>query len=190
MIQHPNAYNDIQGNIATALTGAAVWTTEQIRDTGFIINWLRHDQNDYFQQVLQMPHTKQLGTNLTSLHLHALPGASVDGIVAYSCSYIWVNVGDEIPAISSWNSTDGTFIVSGSDKNQHKIYPILTNVLSPISESYSSLFLAKIIRNSTSDVDTYTGSKDSGTVQANLGILYLDAHIKTWQDGSKNEYTD
>jgi len=183
-------YDDQQGDVSTALIGTAQWTTEQIRDTGFIVPWLRHDQDDFFQIRVQFTHRRKLQTNLASLHIHAIPGGAVSGNVYFSYAYTWVKADDTIPAISGWTSGNITTAVAGTDQWKHKVYNLLTNISPPTSESHSSMLLVKLSRLGTNILDTYTDSKPSGTAQANFGVLYLDCHTQVDKPGSDNELTD
>ena len=182
--------DDQQGIIGTALSGSSQWTTEALRDTGFIINWLRHDQDDFFQMNFQFTHRKKIQSPITSIHLHYMPAGSVDGNVFISYSYTWVNIDGTIPALTSWTTSTVTIPVAGADQYKHKIANIVANILAPSNETASSILLIKCSRlGSSSGSDTYTSNKTGGTASANFGILYMDAHILTDRAGTDTELT-
>jgi len=178
-------YDDQQGDVQTALTGAAQWDLLQIRDTGFIIGWFRAGQDDFVQQKIQFSHRKALGTPIASLHLHyileAVPAA--EETVNFDYAYTWVTDGGTIPAIASWTASTKTLTFTGDEAaNTSYRVNIVENIAAPANEGYSSIFLIKIIRNSAGvGADTY---------DERVGVLYLDAHFQTNRLGSVNEATD
>lgn len=178
-------YNDMQGQVATAPTGASAWLTAQIGATGFFINWLQAGQDDFFQNIFQMSHTKALGTNIKSFHIHYLlstaPAAGNTVILDYA--YTWVNKDAAVPVIGSWTSGTKTITFAGTETAlTHYITGIVSDITPPANETYSSLLLFKVTRNSLGvGADTYAG---------NFGLLYSDCHFETNRLGSVNEFTD
>lgn len=174
--------NDMLGDVNTALGWAAVRTTEAYRDTGFIMNFLRHNQSDYFQQKIQMTHQKKLGANMNDYHLHIIPMANGSGDFCVDVQYCWVDIWWEFPAISSridaWTIT---IPLVAADQYKHKLVTLLTDVTPPASESVSSIFLVKITRNPAQD--TYQTNKDHWTGSANVAVLYADAHVPSERFG-------
>ncbi|MEY2701586.1 MAG: hypothetical protein RLY43_219 [Bacteroidota bacterium] len=174
-------FDDVLGDIRTALTGASQWLETQVGATGFILPHLQAGQNDYFQFKIQFPHRKVLGTAIASLHLHVIPSVANTGKVKYQYAYCWVNVGDAIPLIGNWAGTTIEVDVDAADVLKHKLHSIVTNITLP-NETYSSILLIKVTRLSQGQgADTYTG---------NIGLLYMDAHITVGQFGSKFELSD
>lgn len=184
------SYDDQQGNVGTALSGSSQWSLAAYRDTGFILPFLRRDQDDFIYMSFQFSHRRQLGTNLASAHVHAIPMASADGNVYWSYAYVWVKNGDAVPAIASWTSGNVTTAVLGADQYKEKIYNILTNIAAPASETDSSVLYVKLTRLGTNLSDTYDGDAGSGTAANNFAIVYLDCHTLVHKDGSDNELTN
>jgi hypothetical protein len=181
------AYDDMQGQVMTAPTGASQWATAQIGSTGFFINWLQAGQNDFFQQNIQMTHKKKLGAVLSDFHIHyVLSAAPSNGnTIKLSYAYTWINIGSAIPAIASWITTNSpkTITFTGAETaNTHYVADILNNIAAPANETYSSVLLIKITRTSQGGgADTYAG---------NFGLLYTDGHIQQDRMGSYLYTTD
>lgn len=178
-------YDDIMGDVSTSPTGASQWLTAQIGTTRFFINWLQSGQDDFTQIKLQMPHRKKLATALKSLHVHYILSSVpvLNNTVKLDWAWTWVKVGDTIPAIGSWTSNTHTITFTGAETtNTHYIESITTNLAYPTGETYSSILLFKILRNSTgAGADTYGG---------NFGLLYLDGHYVADRIGSLNETSE
>lgn len=185
MSYKPRGYDDMLGEVSSAPTGAAQWETAQIGTTGFFINWLQAGQNDFFQQKLQMTHRKSLGSALKSIHLHYIltSNPALNQTIKLNYAYTWVKVGSAIPVIGSWTANTHTITFTGSEvANTHYLEVIVPNVTAPTNETYSSILLIKITRESQGGgSDTYAG---------NLGLLYMDAHILCDRNGSYNEAGD
>lgn len=172
------SYEDQQGDVRTALVGSTQWTIAQIRDTGLLIPWLSPTQDDFFQIIAQFSHRRKPLVNMSSVHIHTIPGGADTGDAHFSYSYYWGNAENAIPEIASWTTDTVTVAVAGADQYKHKLYDLITNITYPAGELYtdtSSIFLMKLSRLGTDDLDTYTGS---------LGILYLDLHFAADRIGS------
>lgn len=178
-------HDDIQGNVATAPSGASQWLTAQIGATGFFVNWLRNGQNDFFQITLQMPHRKVLGSALDSVHVHyLLSSAPSNGqTVKLDYAWTWLKDGDAVPVIGSWTSGTKTITFAGTETiNTLAVTSIVTGLTAPASETYSSILLFKCQRTSSGGgADTYGG---------NFGLLYCDGHVVVNRMGSVQELTD
>lgn len=166
-----NAYNDALGDVRTQLTGAAVWTMEGYRDTGFIMPFLIYDQADTFQIAIQMPHSKKLNS-IVGVHAHIVPMANGAGDFKLTYYYTFASIGVEIPALASWTTNTATKALVAGDQYKHTYMDLFT--FTPTSETVSGILHVKLVNDVTG---TYETSKDHGTAKANIGILYLDAHV-------------
>lgn len=171
--------NDALGDVSSALSWNPIWTTEAYRDTGYIMNFLRHDQDDYFQIKLQFNHQRKLQSLLDDIHLHLIPMANGTGNVYLQIQYFWSNPGEVIPATTGWTTTYKTIPIAPTDLYMHALVGLLTNVTPPNNEKASSILLVKITRLWTNILDTYTANKDHWSPAANIAVMYLDAHTKT-----------
>lgn len=184
-------YEDILGQYNLA-TGTSGMTLEAYRDTGFNIEFTRHDQDNvigYFK--FQMSHKKRLGTAL-ELHVHCIPmvNPASDQVVRFELQYSWQKAGDEFPTVSSWTTETADMTVTTTDAFKHKLFELKSSIAAPSSESYSSYFLCRVRRLGTDGGDTYTTSKASGTAAANLAILGVDCHILHDRNGSILDHAD
>lgn len=184
-------YEDVIGLYNTA-TATAALTIEAYRDTGFFMEFTRHDQDDvigYFR--FQMSHKKRLGTAL-ELHLHCIPmvNPAADQVVRFEVQYSWQKAGDAFPTVATWTTATADMTVTTTDAFKHKLFELIASVPAPSGESYSSYFCVRVRRLGTSASDTYTTSKASGTAQANLAILGVDCHIVHDRNGSILDHSD
>lgn len=178
-------YDDMQGNVATAPTGAAQWATAQIGSTGFFINWLQAGQNDFFQIALQMTHRKKLGVNIQDFHVHyILSSIPVAGqTVKLNYAYTFIKMGAAVPVIGSWTASTKTITFLGTEAaSTHYYSDVISNLTTPADETYSGILLIKVTRESQGvSADTYAG---------NFGLLYADSHILVDRAGSVSSGTD
>jgi hypothetical protein len=187
------SYDDQQGQFNLA-SGSSGMTLQRYRDTSFIVEHTRHDQDDvigYYK--FQFTHRKKLATALTSAHIHYIPvGAnpSSDKVVRFSLSYVWVNSNGTFPAVSGWTTTTSDLTIGTTSQYIGGIHSIATNVAAPSGEGYSSWLLIRITRLGTDGADTYTESNPDWEGKANLVILGVDCHIQVDRSGSFQEGTD
>lgn len=182
--RHWETHDDMQGIVGTAI-GASALGTITIRDTGFPILCFQNLNDDVVYFQYQMPHAKKLGTPVDSVHLHcylpAAPGAG--NTLIFNWEWTWYNNGALIPATASWNKDTYTYTFVGTEAQYSTLYiPIITNLAAPANETYSSILLVKITRDST--------GPGSDTYNADLGIVYTDAHIIKDRWGSLTEGSD
>lgn len=185
------AWDDVLGDVSSALVGNAVWTLEQIRDTGFIIPFLRHDQDDYINMKYQFPHRIKIGTE-ARLHVHAIPEAlavaDTNDNVYWSYAWNWSNAGEIVPALTGWTTGNINTKILPTDQFASQAYPLLT--MTKATSSESSILRIKLTRLGTNALDTYNVNKGSGTGQANFGIDYFDLHVQVAKQGSILEFAN
>lgn len=178
-------HDDMIGFMRTAVTGASQTTPAQIRDTGFILEWLMNNADDYHQLLIQVPHWRKLGSQADSLHLHYMADlAPLAGDTAFfDYAYCWISPGSNCPALTGWQAGTSVLTFAGNEGAWfYDIFPITAPVTPPPGEGYGGLILLKMIRNATgTPSDTYAG---------NIGIFALDAHSPKDRMGSKNEASD
>lgn len=179
-----NLWDDLQGTVSDGNVGAGntALTLEQYRDTGFLMYFFRHDQNDILNIVYQMTHMWD-PTTAVRPHAHVIPMGSVDGNLYFSYQYAWVPANDVLGAITSWTSGNVTIPILGADQYIHKIVSF-GNISPPETAGPSSMLLFKMTRLGTNPLDTYTSNKSGGTAAANLGVLYLDLHYQKTKAGT------
>ena len=187
-------YTDVRGDF-NAATGVAAMTIENFRDTSFIMEFTRHDQDDTIGHFkFQMPHSKVLATSILSAHVHCIPCGSnpvSSQIVRFSYSYVWLNSSGTFPANSGWTNGTSNLTIGTTSQYIGVIHPVVSNITPPSSENYSSWLLFRLSRLGTDGADTYTQSKPDGTASANLGILGVDIHVAMdGRSGSINESSD
>jgi hypothetical protein len=174
--------SDMIWELSTALSWQAQRTTEAYRDTGFIMNFLSHNQSDYLQKKIQFNHSKKLWANLIDVHLHLIPMATTSWNFVVSVQYTRVSYNEVIPAITWWtNAGDVTIPLLWTDQYKHCVKSFLVDVTPPANETVSSVMLIKLTR--VPAVDTYEWSKDHWTASANIGVLFVDAHMPTERFG-------
>lgn len=178
-----------QGSVIAALTADAY------RDTVFPMSFFRHDQDDTIGFTFQFSHRKKLGSALDSVHIHYVPmvaPTSSPENVYWAYQYAWAKVGDVIPAVATWTTGNVTMPVVTADAFKHSYYTLVANIAAPASETYSSILLFVLQWLGTNLLDTYSTAKATppGTAQANLGLLYVDAHYITERRGSLLEGSD
>jgi len=171
--------NDALWDVNTSTWWASSWTFEQYRDTGFLMPFLRHNQNDYFQIKLQMDHQRKLQSLLDDVHIHMIPMSNASGDVYFQVQYYWSNLWTEIPEIASWTTTNVTVSLTSASQYKHILVGLLADITPPANETVSSVLMMKVTRLGNNALDTYSTNKTSGTGAANVWILYLDAHTKT-----------
>jgi hypothetical protein len=178
-------HNDMLGKIQSANPEGTVWSLEAITNTTFIIGALA-SSNDTVQVTIQVPHGRQIGSTLDSIHIHyVLQAASGAGeVVKFTAKYVWVQPGDNIPAAASWTAIAGaglTLTLAAHNAGYYGIHNLDTEISCPAgaSEGYGGMLLIEIIRIAAGN--TYGGK---------LGILDVDAHTHFNKLGSVNETSD
>lgn len=172
------AYEDVQGIIGTALTGANQWTVRQYRNTGLVMPFLAN--GDFFTHIIQMPHRKKLGSPIASFHLHWITTAAVDGTVIWEWSWGWYNEnGNDIIPDTLPNTGTTTWNITTADQYKFRVKSIINTIPAPVNEGYSSVLLVKCGRNG----GTFGNNNE-------IGIRYVDCHVPLDRFGSIAEYHD
>jgi len=170
-------------------TGVSLLTAEAYRDTVFIMNFFRHDQDDALSLSMEMPTNKRLGSPLGEIHIHCIPmvaPASSPLNVYFQLDYAWHNIGVEFPVAGSWVTTNPVMPVATGDEFKVKEFVLASNISAPANEAYDSILLIRVARLGTNINDTYNTNKAGGTAQANLGLVSVDFPILSDRIGSIN----
>lgn len=173
-------YDDMLGEVRSAISGGTVWDVAAIGDTGFVLGWLKNNSSDLFQLKIQAPHRRVLNSVLGDIHIHyVLESASTAGeTITWETKYTWVKPGMLIPAIGSWStSTITSQILTTQSALYYGIFQLAVNIPAVTSEDYGSIILVKVTRG-------------NGSHAGRIGILDADAHSLMGKLGSKNVYTD
>lgn len=178
-------WDDFHGVLSEG-TGPASLTYEAYRDTGFFMKFFRYNQSDSIFTVYQMPHTWDYTSNIRP-HMHCIPMAAVGGNVAFTYVYTWTVYGDEFPPASGWVTGSIITTFAASEQFKHKSINFGT-IIPPANAAESTMLVMKVER--TPSLDTYSGSKDTGTAAANLAILDFDVHYQKLKAGSIIEWGD
>jgi len=179
-------HDDMLGRVRTAITGAVQATIAQIRDTGFLLEWLMPNADDYEQVTIQVPHRRKIGSLLDSLHIHYVlddtaPNEGEEVWIDYA--YCWISPGEAVPAIVDWSDGSAVLTFDGTEgAHYYNVFSIETLISPPEDEGYGGMILLKMIRNSTgTPSDTYPGA---------FGVIDVDAHTPVDRLGSFYEFSD
>jgi hypothetical protein len=186
-----DSWDDMQGVIHGAEgTGKSGLTYEGYRDTGFNLDFFRHDQDDELNMVYQMSHMWNTTTAVWP-HIHVIPMSSGSGDVYFEYSYAWVPRGEILPLSSSWTVGHSTVSFTADDRFKHSIVSFNSGISPPATAGASTMFLIKMKRLGTHPSDTYSTGKDAGgglTAAANLAILAADLHYQKIQAGTNTQF--
>lgn len=175
------AYDDMLGEVRSAISGGTVWNVAQINNTGFLLGWLRNNSSDMFQLKIQCPHRRKRESILADIHVHYClqTAPSAGQTVIFDVYYTWITPGAAIPAIGSWvHNATVTQVLTGAEAAWHySLFNFFADIAAPPAENYGSMLLVKVTRGN----GTYTGE---------YGILDADAHSMMCQLGSINPTTD
>jgi hypothetical protein len=186
-IQGPGVYDDMLGDIRGSIATSTDMVEEAFRDTPFALAFVRHDRESQFSLSTQMSHAWEPTTSVLP-HLHILPMANGSGNVLFTIRSAWAHLGYSIPALSGWTSETVTVGLVPGDQYSTKLVAF-SAISPPPATTTSAVLLWHITRNGTNVLDTYTTSKDHGTAQANIGILYADLHYLITRPGTEGIYT-
>lgn len=164
-------YNDIVSPITNVASTPQAPTYDETVQSYYFHDDILASQ-DYVYVSIQLPHSYKEGTNL-GCHIHWLPSSSNVGAVNFSIEYVWTNYTATQTAttkISALDTTTGTVL-------QHRIlnFPVITGT----GKTISSTFKAKLMRESASTQDTFTG---------NAYVDFFDCHYEMDTLGSASEY--
>lgn len=176
-------FDDMKGQIRSAITGGTVWDEEVITGTSFVVGALKNNSGDMFQLLIQVPHTCKLSARLEDIHVHyVLQAASTAGdTIVWNTSYAWVTPGDAIPA--SFTALPSKTQILGTHPVRYYHITDLAELVDvqaitpPANESYGSMLLFTITRGN----GTYTGK---------VGILDSDSHREMDRNGSELRFSD
>lgn len=172
-------YDDIQGILQTALSGVTQYTFRQYRTTGVVMPHVA--ESDVFSLTMQMPHSKQLGSQLKSVHIHYIPVASANGTIQLNSTWGWYNIGDTVPDTLP-NISSTTITLATSDQYVLKYSTISINLDPPANEGYSSILYIKCQR--------VTPSGSNWGASNEIALSYVDGHPAKDRIGSFNEASD
>jgi hypothetical protein len=180
-------YNDIQGNLTTAVSGVTTWTNRFLKTLNAFPVFPHIATTDIFHMTFQMSHAKRLGSPVASVHLHLIPTGVNGGTTAptygdttLAIRWGWYNNLAEVAGTELPNAASNVVVtVADGDLWKLRIVPLVENLAPPANEGYSSILMVRAERLSAGNV--FTGE---------LAIAYMDAHIQVDRQGSILEYTD
>jgi hypothetical protein len=161
-------------------------TVEAYRDTPQFKDFLRHTRDSLLFLEYQMPHS-WCQTDC-EFHLHLLPCAASTGDAYFTGQYFFGGINDEVPASASWTTFATAITLTGAQQYQRQYRNVVT-VSAPASPGNSDVLSLFCQREGTHGSDTYTGSKDHETAEANLGLESLDLHFQQYLSGSAHEFS-
>lgn len=189
-------YDDVQGNLVTAVSGAATWSNFYLRGTNQLPAYPHIYGGDIFAMTFQMPHRKTLGLSAKSVHLHWIAGgtsassganAPADGTynIRLNFTWGWYDRFSVVPTTlpnSTGSPVDISVTVTGGlgDMWKMQITNLPTELAAPAGEGYSSILMVRCLR-TNGGADTYP---------AGLVLVYMDAHVPVDRQGSVYEYSD
>lgn len=176
-------WGDALGNVRQVAKNG--FTSEAYRDTGHSLEFVKHNLDATMSGEVQIDHDWELDT-VVNLHAHVLPMANGSGNVYWTFQYFFAPIDVAVPAVASWTTGTTTTALTAADQYKHLVPTIFS--LTPSSGTASSILVYDITRESTNALDTYDTDKDHGTAQANLGVLYLDAHYQRNSPGTATEW--
>lgn len=168
-------------SIATQGTGSSALTNERYRDTGFFMDFFRHNQTDAIFGLFQIPNSWDETTSIIP-HMHIIPMAPSNGNAYFVYSHAWVTAGGLLGAGSTW--TSGTLTVPLTVAQQYHIISITQSVDPPANSAPGNIFFFKLERAAENVLDTYTGSKDHETATANIAFVSIDVLFQTTRAGT------
>ena len=186
-------WTDLTGVFSVA-SGASALTSEAYQN-GFVLLFMRHDQDDQLSMLYQMPHG--WAQNTIEPNFHWMPCSaptlnttqSID--LGYQLAWLTPNVPDQVFP-TTWTTGSLLLPVSASMLNIQQVTEVSTSGFAPPpgGNNTSSLLLLRLMRSgSVSPRDTYTTSKPgAGTAQANMAMLSIDVHYQSTRAGSSTEW--
>lgn len=184
----PNQWQDQQGQLNQAAAAAAL-TYESILDTQFKIYWFKHNQTEQIFLSYQFQHGWDKGE--VQPYIHVLPSAGTGGDLVLSGRYMWSapNSGIAFSTWANWTTWSVTRTIDVSENNTEVAFNLFTTT-PPVSAQKPSATLYMTV-DRVSGSGTYTGNKvGGGTLSANVGLLFLDAHQLITKTGTLTPYGD
>ncbi len=179
MITGHSYHRDSFGQLQSVLTSGSQWTLRLLRSTKVAVPHIA--KTDIFTYKCQLNHDKKLSTNLDGFHIHLIPvGAVTAGqIIALDFAWGWLTTGGIYPDTLP-NTGTATIELADGDQYKYLIKNIVTNMLFPEGEGYSSEFIIQCTRRNDAQ-DTYAGE---------FALLDGDVHYLSNRIGSYNEFND
>jgi hypothetical protein len=174
------AWDDMQGEIQTALTGVTQFTNRQIRTTGIVCPHLA--TNDIVSYRFQFKHAKKMQTAVGSMHFHVIPVASANGNIKFTYTWGWYNPndGDVIPDTLPNTGDSGDILLATTDQYKMKLVSIIPSIPVPMAvEKPSSILMVKITRVAPTGSDWGASNE--------IALLYGDIHFQQDGFGSQTE---
>jgi hypothetical protein len=184
-------YQDSFFSAVDATANNADLTYEAFRTAGrFNVGCFRRDQDNKIYVAIQFNHNRRPGSPIADVHVHVVPmvAPAADRVVYFRINYVWVGIGEVIPAPTSWDTNQTQMDVLTTDGFKHILHVLVTNIPPPATEGPSSFLLCEVIREGATEAgDTFDDDKAVGTASANLALLGVDAHYEVDRDGSLTE---
>lgn len=173
---------DDESNGVLQGVGAAALAQEAYRDTPASLPFFQHNQRDSLTYLYQFKHVRRGGT--AHVHLHAVPMAGTSGTAVFDVWWVWCGVRDTLPALSGWSTTRVSSYIQAASQYVQVPIPLVSTAKPATAKPSDGL----VVHLAYSTAGTYTSNKDHGTPQANLALLYSDAHRQMSRGGSLEEY--
>lgn len=177
--------NSVMGAASASLT------VQTVRDTPFLAQFFRADQDDNLSFSYQLPHNWIVGSPVRP-HMHFIPHGSATGVLVVEGRYCWTNVnnGLSMPAWANWTSFRVTKTITPSDQYK-ELYISLPDVLPPLNVGKSAHLHIFWQRPGASDSgDTYDKTRGAdnptGLDVCNIELVSFDAHVLA--DGGVGTY--
>lgn len=180
-------WDDVAPSVLSGKNTAAL-VQEAYRDTPAQMLFFQHNTNEDITLVFQMPHRWRRDTKVFP-HLHWVPmvNPATTEVVHFDGYWAWSEIGGELPALTGWTSFSVTVNVGTSDAFKQKITELVPAGVTPPTGAKESTCLVVYLRRNTGTSDTYTTSKASGTAQANVCLVSVDAHYQSDKMGTETE---
>lgn len=157
--------------ITTQGTGSSQLTHERYRDTGFFMDFFRHNQTDAFFGMFQLPNSWDETTAIIP-HIHVIPMSDGSGAAYFTYAYAWVTGSGMLDPGSHW--TSGSFTMQLTAAQQYHMLVYSQSIDPPVGSAPGNMFFFKVERGGDNDLDTYTTAKDHETAAANIAFIAID----------------
>jgi len=184
-IHGPGVYRDQLGDAVASSRGVGAIVTEKYRNTAFELPFMRNNADTWIQAEYQFNHD-WCASGSVYPHIHYIP-CGTSGTVKFRVTTQWAIHGQAFASAGSATVSTYALTLTAGTKYIDSVYAFNAAAV-PTAANVSSKLFVKIERLGASDVaDTYQGSKDHGTAQANFGVTYTDTHYIISRAGTETQ---